>query len=523
MEKAGMYEGAGMAHGAALRRRSFLSAMGGLVAAGVGGAPVRAAIAAPSRRVIVIGAGIAGLVAAQEVESRGGEAILLEARDRVGGRAWTVRGGDVIRHVGEEDQRVDFSPGLFLNVGPARIPSHHDQYLGLARRFNVPLEVLVNHSQSNLVPGGTSGTLSGSVRARQVANDLRGHLSALLEKALKSGSLDQSLDAGVRAKLVEFLKLYGDLSADGDYRGSERSGLSQVPGATVEQAIAVPPLTLDALLANPGLAYVLFDENILMQPTMLHPVGGMDRLPVAIAKALRTPPRLNAEVREIRRHGNGVRIVYRDTKTGRDEVVEGDRVIITTPLPILARTPADFSRPVAKAIASVTYSDSVKIGFESRPFWEAEQIYGGISFVGGDTSLVWYPSDAFQKPRQILLAAYTSRDAAQRLSARSRAEQVEIARAAVDRLHPGHGRDLEKPVLVHWRKVPFSEGPWVEWSDTGNDASAAVLLNRGDGPFLFAGSHLSAYSGHWQEGAILSARRAVALAYSDPIQITQGG
>ncbi|MET0138379.1 MAG: FAD-dependent oxidoreductase, partial [Sphingobium sp.] len=484
-----------------LRRRSFLGAMGGLVAAGVGGAPLRATTAAPPpRRVIVIGAGVAGVVAAQEVEKRGGEAILLEARDRIGGRAWTVRGGDTIRHIGEEDQRVDFSPGLFLNVGPARIPSHHDQYLGLARQFNVPLEVLVNHSQSNVWPqaGQGGGRVGGSthIRARQVANDLRGHFSALLEKALKSGSLDQSLDAGVRAKLVEFLKLYGDLASDGEYRGSQRSGLSQVPGATIEQGIAVPPLTLDALLANPGLSTVLFDENILMQPTMLHPIGGMDRLPVAIAKSLRTPPRLNAEVREIRCHGQGVRIVYRDAKTGRDEMVEGDRAIITTPLPILARTPADFSRPTVKAIASVRYSDSLKIGFESPPFWEAEQIYGGISFVGGDTSLVWYPSDAFQKPRQILLAAYTSRDAAQRLSAHSRAEQVEIARAAVERLHPGHGRDLEKPVLVHWQKVPFSEGPWIEWTDTGNDASAAALLNKGDGPFLFAGSHLSAYSGH---------------------------
>ncbi len=298
-----------------LSRRAVLGAMGGVIAA----APLPPLAAAPAkgRRVIVIGAGIAGLVAAYEVEQQGGEVILLEARTRVGGRAWTVRGGDRISHVGEDDQVVAFSPGLYLNVGPARIPSHHDQYLGYARALGVPLEVLVNSSRSNYLLGSSGLAGADRVRLRQAANDLRGRLSALLEKALRSGALDQELDATVRGKLVAFLKLYGDLADDGSYRGSERSGLAQVPGATIEQAVAVPPLTLDALLANPELAMILFEENILMQPTMLQPVGGMDLLPAALARSLRAQARLGAEVREIRRDGAGVRIVYRSARTGR--------------------------------------------------------------------------------------------------------------------------------------------------------------------------------------------------------------
>jgi monoamine oxidase len=494
-----------------LSRRTMLGAMGGVIATGA--IPLSSLRAAPAkgRRIIVIGAGIAGLIAAYEIEKQGGEAILLEARTRVGGRAWTLRGGDRISHIGEDDQVVAFSPGLYLNAGPARIPSHHDQYLGYARDLGVPLEVLVNTSRSDYLLDSAKSAGSERIRLRQAANDLRGHFSALLEKALRSGALDQDLDTTVRGKLVAFLKLYGDLAEDGSYRGSQRSGLTQVPGATIEQAIAVPPLTLDTLLANPELSMILFEENILMQPTMFQPVGGMDRLPVALAKALRTPARLGAEVREIRREGAGVRIVYRDARSGRDQSVSADRAIITTPLPILARTPNDFSTAANQAIASVRYSDSIKIGFESAPFWEAEQIYGGISFVGGDTGLVWYPSGQFQQKQQILLAAYASREQAAHLSANSRAEQIEIARAAVDRLHPGHGRDLGSGVLVHWQRIPFNEGPWIEWDDPGNDRRAADVLNAGDGPFLFAGSHLSAYSGHWQEGAILSAKRAVSL------------
>jgi len=492
-------------------RRTILGAFGGVMAAGLVPGSTLAEDRPIRRRVVVIGAGIAGLVAAYEIEKNGGEAILIEARDRVGGRAWTLRGGDRISHIGEDDQTVGFSPDLYLNAGPARIPSHHDQYLGLTREFSVPLEVLVNSSRSDyLLDPSQPGTL-GQLRLRQAANDLRGHLSALLENALKSGALDQQIDGVARDKLVAFLKLYGDLADDGSYKGSQRSGLAQVPGATIEQAIAVPPVSLDALLANTQLSWILFEENILMQPTMFQPVGGMDRLPVAIAKALRAPVRLGAEVSEIRRGGEGVRVVYRDRRSGRTETVDADRAIITTPLPILARIPNDFSKDVQKAIASVRYSDSVKIGFESQPFWEAEQIYGGISFVGGDTALVWYPSGQFQQKRQILLAAYATRDQATRLATHARTEQIAIARAAVDRLHPGHGRDLAAPALIHWQRIPFSEGPWVEWEDPGNDRHAADIINAGDGPFLFAGSHLSAYSGHWQEGAILSARRAVSL------------
>lgn len=498
----------------ALDRRRLLGALGGAVAVGM--LPARALAVAPGAgrgiKVVVIGAGMAGLVAAREIEKRGGEAIVLEANQRVGGRAWTVRGGDRVSHLAEQDQVANFSSGLYLNVGPARIPSHHDGYLGLARELQVPLEVLVNSSRSTFLENSSKAGGAGRVRIRQVSSDLHGHLAELLEKALRTGALDQELTPTVRTKLAEFLRGYGDLGDDLAYHGSTRAGLRQVPGATIEQAIAVPPLMLEDLLGNPELSAVLFDENILMQATMLQPVGGMDRVPVAIAAALRQPPRFGAEVREIRRQREGVRVIYRDRRSGVQHAVEADRAIITTPLPILARTPNDFSAAIKAAIASVRYSDSMKIGFESAPFWEAEQIYGGISFVGGDTGLIWYPSGCFQAPRAVLLAAYTSRDAAVRLGGRTRPEQIAAARAAVERLHPGHGRDLEAPLVVHWSKVPFAEGPWVEWTEPGNDAQAAVTLNAGDGPFLFAGSHLSAYSGHWQEGAILSGRRAAALA-----------
>src|SRR5690349_9171923 len=67
----------------------------------VGAENFRLAPASGNRRsVVILGAGIAGLVSAYELERAGYRVTLLEARNRVGGRAWTIRGGDRIVQMG---------------------------------------------------------------------------------------------------------------------------------------------------------------------------------------------------------------------------------------------------------------------------------------------------------------------------------------------------------------------------------------------------------------------------------------
>ena len=487
----------------AFNRRTLLRSLGGVTLTAALPAPFAAAATADGvKSVVILGAGMAGLVAARELERRGVDVTVLEARDRVGGRVWTLRGGDTVADTDGVVQRVAFDEGLYLNAGAARLPSHHDGVLGLCRELHVPLQVLVNSSRSAFIADA-----HGPLRLRQAANDLRGHLSALLESALRSGSFDRSLDEPTRKALASFLTGYGDLAADGHYGGSARSGLARVPGAFDQVQQSVAPRTLDQLLANPNLAALLFEENILMQATMLAPIGGMDQIPRAVAASLRKPVVAGAQVQEIRRSGRGVRIVWRDAG-GRARSLRADRAIITLPLPILAGIKSDFSAPVRRAIAASRYQDTVKVAFQSRPFWEDQQIYGGLSFVGGETSVIWYPSDRFQQPQEVLLAAYMSQDAAKSFSRRPLPEQIALARDAVEKVHPGHAADLHAPVVVNWRKERYNLGPWLDWEADGNRLENFRLLNQPDGPFLFAGSHLSQYSGHWQEGAVLSARRA---------------
>src|SRR5690349_4938813 len=84
------------------------------------------------RSVVILGAGIAGLVSAYGLQKAGYRVTVLEARDRIGGRAWTLRGGDRIVQTGRPDQIATFDPGLYFNSGAARLPSTHRLILSYA-------------------------------------------------------------------------------------------------------------------------------------------------------------------------------------------------------------------------------------------------------------------------------------------------------------------------------------------------------------------------------------------------------
>jgi monoamine oxidase len=465
------------------------------------------------KHVIVLGAGITGLVAAYELEQAGFLVSLLEARERVGGRAWTVRDGDRIEMIGEADQTARFSDGIYFNAGPARIPSFHTLLLGYADKFNVPLEVEINSSRSTYVVA-EDGT---KLRQRVAVNDMRGHLAELLSKAISKGALDQELTAADKEKLLPFLRFYGDLDAEGRFVGTERSGFAEYPGAGSVFGTPVKPRPLRELLANERLPLTMFDESLYMQATMVEPVGGMDRIHNGIDRNLRRPALRGAEVLRIRNTNTGVEAVYRDKRSGIVTTLNADYMINTIPFPVLNKIESNFSAPVKRAIAGVVYDHSNKIAFEAPRFWEKEdQIYGGITFVGGPTGLIWYPSAAIHSPRGMLLACYGSGPDAASFQQRPIAEQIQTARAVVDRIHPGHGKDLENGIAVNWGKVPYSLGPWPNWNpgsqsrqEDHNDTPGFRLLLKPEGRVYFAGAALSQTPG-WQEGGIQSAHMQVA-------------
>src|SRR5262245_37989 len=75
--------------------------------------------------VVVLGGGVAGLAAAYELTKAGYRCTVLEARDRVGGRNWTIRRGTTVDFSGGAGQTCAFEEGQYLNAGPARLSSSH--------------------------------------------------------------------------------------------------------------------------------------------------------------------------------------------------------------------------------------------------------------------------------------------------------------------------------------------------------------------------------------------------------------
>jgi monoamine oxidase len=150
------------------------------------------------------------------------------------------------------------------------------------------------------------------------------------------------------------------------------------------------------------------------------------------------------------------------------------------------------------------------VAFDSPRFWEAEQIYGGLSFGGPETGVVWYPSSGFQSDRGIILGAYVAGKPATAFEAFPVAKQIDMARNAINKLHPGHGADLSAPVAVDWSRIPYNLGPWIHWSESTSDVDAYRLLNQPEGRVYFTGAHLSQLPS-WQEGAVFAAHRTIEL------------
>jgi monoamine oxidase len=464
--------------------------------------------AGSGKKVAVVGAGIAGLVAAYELAKAGFSVSVLEARERVGGRNWTLRRGDRVEHNDGSRQTVEFDEGHFFNAGPARLPSHHLTILGYCKELGVELQVLVNSSRNALAqpdPGQPPLLL------RQAVNDTRGHLSELLSRSIGRHALDEELSAQERQALLEFLKGYGDLNEQRQYKGSVRSGYTRFAGAGEQTPLTREPLELRRLLDPNLLLPLVFDEIPEFSATMFQPVGGMDRIPQAFHQRLGQRVRLNAEVLDIQTSEQGSRVLWRDRTSGEQQTLEADYAIVTLPLPLLARLKNNFGKPFKAAIGSAQGDAANKVAWQAPRFWETDyQIYGGLSYTSQEARVLWYPSDGLNSERGILVAGYNNGDVAKAFAAKPLGEQFASSRRAVESLHPGHGARLERPVAVNWSKVPFSESPWIVHDEV--DAQAYAILNQPQGRTWLAGDALAHGGvGIWQNSAADSARRIVGL------------
>lgn len=516
-------------------RRRFLEAVGraGGAAAvyetmtALGLLRVPAAFAGPpvippggGKRVVILGAGIAGLTAAYELHKARYEVIILEAKERAGGRSYTVRRGDVIEETTGTRQvcKFDEGPQMYLNAGPGRLPYHHTAILHYCHLLGVPLEVYNMMSRVNFFQKDGSFDSQPTLN-RRIANDTRGFISELLAKAINKGALNDELQGVDQDGLLDLLSMFGDVEKSDNYQylGSSRSGYSVDPG--VESCgILLQPLRLaDLVNSQFWLDRFYQAEEYEWQPTLFQPVHGMDRI---WAGFLRTPiGKLIRYKREVVSISNldHAKIKVRHRAAGSSEKGEeiiADWCISTIPIPILRTLDTNFPDDFKKAIATLEFARTCKVGWQaSSRFWETEdQMYGGISYIKNvehPITQMWYPSYGYFGKKGILTGAYNYDDDAARLAALGIKERLQFAMAGAQKLHPDFAQHvpIELGLSIAWKQVPYQLGGWMD--DWSCDDTVYERLLKPVGQFWVAGDQASYLSG-WQEGAVRSAHHVIA-------------
>lgn len=465
--------------------------------------------------VLILGAGIAGMVAAFELRKAGYSVQVLEYNARAGGRNWTLRGGDTYTELGGETQHCGFDPGLYINPGPWRLPYHHRGILGYCKQLGVALEpfIQINNNawmHSHRAFGGAPQ------RYRTVRADYHGHVGELLAKATHAGNLDAEVSKEDQQKLLASLQWWGALDKDYKYikssESSDRRGFDRDPsgGLNGKPELSTPTGLGDLL--DSGLWHSLpLGDLYDMQQSLMQPVGGMGKIGEAFARELGPLIRYQSRVLDIHQDDSGVKVSYEDTrKPGSRLEARADWCVCTIPLSILGEIPINVGQPMTDAIAAVPYAASVKIGLQfKRRFWEEDdRIFGGISYTDLPISTISYPSSGFHDSgKGVLLGGYVWGTEAMRFTAMTPSQRVAAAVAQGGQIHPQYPAEFDNGVAVAWHRSPFTLGCFGLWTDAMREQHYDNLCQF-DGRIVLAGEHAS-YLPAWQEGAVTSAHDAI--------------
>ena len=455
------------------------------------------------KSVAILGAGIAGMAAALEMNRLGYACTVLEARASAGGRVRTIRAGDVATEIDSSQTcQFDVDDALYFNAGPSRIAQHHEFLLGYCRDFGVALETFTNDNRGAWLHSPNAFGGQPQVQ-RRVLSDIRGGVAELLATAVNQNALDQELTAADKANVLAMLRQYGDLGSGFDFVGSSRAGFpGQEDAGSRQRGERLPARSLQQLVADIFWEQRLsFSQGFEQQPTMLQPVGGMDRIARAFEAQLVNDVIFDARVTEIRKTADGARVFYTD-RLGTPAVLETDYCIVSIPATVLADIPNDFSGPHRAEIEGFQYSNAVRVAFQAPRFWERDHnIYGGITWTNQDITQIWYPNHDYQAQSGVIIGAYIfDGPAGAMFAGLSPQQRIDTAVQQASNVHPQMTGQAMHGISVAWSKVPFQLGGW-------GTSNPSVLLTPDDSIF-FAGEHLSILQG-WQEGAILSSYAAI--------------
>ena len=442
-------------------------------------------------RVAVIGAGMAGLVAATELRRAGHHAFILEGQHRVGGRILTLR--------------EPFAPGLWGEAGAMRIPQTHHLTHALIDRYGLATQPFtMDNPEAYCFFGGQR------LRHRELADDpgVLGFETTPDECMAPSKLWALAIDPFVRQLAEQGDDAWGEITTQYD-QYSVREFLKVCKWS--EGAIEMFGLLFNQeALMNSSFLELLREELGGFYTNLVYLDGGTDQLPRAFLPELAPHIRFGAKMVAIDQSDDGV-VVHCRTAGARFGV-EADYAVMTVPFPVLRHVEVltPFSRAKQRAIRQLHYDASAKVFLQfRRRFWELDDgIIGGGSVTDLAVRNVYYPDHGRPTGRGVMLASYTWGEDAQRWGSLSPEDRIVQALEDVARIHPQALEEFEVGASKMWHDDEFAGGAFALF-----DPEQQTLLYEAtvapEGRIHFAGEHAS-LAHAWIQGAIESGVRAAA-------------
>jgi monoamine oxidase len=429
--------------------------------------------------VLVAGAGHAGLAPAHHQSPRGATVTLVDARDRVGGRVWTIRDG--------------FAEGQHAEGGGDMIDEGQNEIRSLAGQMGLKLTRILR-SGFGYVREDDSG--KPRIVARTATRGWDRLADALDSETTPYKRAERRWDSPVTTLIARrsVARWLDDVRADAELRASA-TGLRGFFLADPDE------LSLLALVDQ-------FAEADGPVPGAMYRIdGGNDALASALAVLLGTRVHLNTEVAAISQRGKVVRVAV---KRRREQTqIACDYAVLAVPAALLRRIPITPALPAQQhdAIASLKYGRATKtlLQFSTR-FW---RIPGRTRAFGSPLPFgaLWEGNEEQRGRGGILslLAGGSASDATQAIVAKEGARGLA---GALDWLG-SHRSELIASRQIVWEHDPFARGGYA-FFDPAFDPSLRAWLARPAGRLFFAGEHTSIRWQGYMNGAVESGLRAAA-------------